>query len=135
MTLWITTFVAAIFVGARYRSQVDAHSRWVQRCLMAGLVSPKVARQLQEWYADAEKRRYESIAQRINETLEANQVGLLVISQDHQVQFPEDVRVFYVAPPALNDISRWLREHSPAAAPQDTPDAEEPPPDPDEATT
>ena len=30
--------------------------------------------------------------------------------ENHQVQFPPDVQVFYVAPPALDEIRRWLRE-------------------------
>ena len=28
---------------------------------------------------------------------------------DHQVQFPPDIEVFYVAPPALDEIKRWFR--------------------------
>ena len=83
----------------------------LQRCMFQGLVSTKVARQLSEWYRDALKRRYEAIAQRIDQTLEKDQVGLLVVSQDHQVQLPHDIQVFYVAPPALNDIARWVSDH------------------------
>ena len=31
--------------------------------------------------------------------------------ENHQVQIPADIQVFYVAPPALDEIKRWLREH------------------------
>ena len=29
--------------------------------------------------------------------------------EGHQVQFPADIEVFYVSPPGLDDIKRWLR--------------------------
>jgi hypothetical protein len=32
----------------------------------------------------------------------------LIINERHQVQFPADVDVFYVAPPALDQFRRWL---------------------------
>ena len=49
-------------------------------------------------------------------------VGLLVISPDHRVQFEADVGVIYVAPPTLDRINTWLRDHPPG-----------PPPEPSEA--
>ena len=30
--------------------------------------------------------------------------------EGHQVQFPVDIQVFYVAPPGLDEIKRWVRE-------------------------
>jgi hypothetical protein len=30
-----------------------------------------------------------------------------LISERHQVQFPTDIEVFYVAPPALDEFRRW----------------------------
>ena len=81
----------------------------LQRCLMLPLTSPGVASRLQEWHAEANRRRYEHIARRISETLEEDGVGLLLISERHQVQFPSDVEVFYVSPPALDEFRRWLQ--------------------------
>ncbi len=120
--------------GARLRPSEDLDALIetvdLQRCLMMGLASPKVAGQVSEWYRDAEQRRYAAVAQCIDTTLEKDQVGLLVIAQDHHVQFPQDVQVIYVAPPSLNDVTRWFRDHPPGAAP---PPAEEPPPGDDES--
>ena len=31
------------------------------------------------------------------------------MSERHQVQFPEDIEVFYIAPPALDEFRRWLQ--------------------------
>ncbi len=81
----------------------------LQRCLMIPMASPTVAVRLQEWHADANRRRYEHIAARIDETLTEDGVGLLLISERHQVQFPPDIEVFYVSPPALDEFRRWLQ--------------------------
>jgi hypothetical protein len=80
----------------------------LQRCLMLPLTSNGVATKLQEWFTDSVRRRYEYISNRIDETLGENEVGLLMINERHQVQFPGDVEVFFVAPPALDEFRRWL---------------------------
>ncbi len=81
-----------------------------QRCLMVGLESRKVAELALNGYNEATRRRYEVMAQRIDQTLQSKEAGLLFVSEDHRVQFPSDVRVFYVSPPALDEIHRWLRD-------------------------
>ncbi|MCL4534319.1 MAG: hypothetical protein M1370_04065 [Bacteroidetes bacterium] len=83
-----------------------------QRCLLSGLTSQRVARLAYDSFQEATRKRYEHIAQRIDETLQPDEVGLLFIQENHRVQFPADIQVFYVAPPALDDIHRWLREHA-----------------------
>ena len=80
----------------------------LQRCLMLPLTSNSVASKLHEWFTDGVRRRYEHISNRIDETLGENEVGLLMINERHQVQFPADVEVFFVAPPALDEFRRWL---------------------------
>jgi len=32
-----------------------------------------------------------------------------LISERHQVQFPSDIEVFYVSPPALDEYRRWFQ--------------------------
>ena len=81
----------------------------LQRCLMMPMASQAVATRLQEWHAEANRRRYQHIADRIDSTLEEDGVGLLLISERHSVQFPTDIEVFYVSPPALDDFRRWLQ--------------------------
>ena len=80
----------------------------LQRCLMLPFSSEKVAIQLREWFNDSVRRRYEHIAARIDETLGQDEVGLLIINERHQLQFPTDIDVFFVAPPALDQFRRWL---------------------------
>jgi len=69
-----------------------------------------VAQQVSELYIEALRKRYEHIVRQIDETLEADQTGLLFIREGHLAQFPEDIEVFSVAPPALDEIHRWQRE-------------------------
>lgn len=80
----------------------------LQRCLMLPFASPRVAAQLQQWMADAVRRRNEHFIQRIDETLGEDEVGLLMVGERHQLQFPQDIEVFYVAPPALDEYRRWV---------------------------
>lgn len=80
------------------------------RCLMTGLQNPKVISKIYDSYIEAGKKRNESIAKKIDETLKEDEIGIILMRENHQVQFPSDIQVFYVSPPALDDIKRWLRE-------------------------
>ena len=84
----------------------------LQRCLMMPLASEAVPTRLHEWHAEANKSRYEHIASNIDSTLGENELGLLLVSERHQIQFPADIEVFYVSPPALDEFRRWLQNWS-----------------------
>ena len=81
-----------------------------ERFLLTGFISQKVAKMVSEFYTEASKKRYENIASRIDETLEADEAGILFIREGHMVQFPQSIEVFSVAPPALDEIHRWQRD-------------------------
>jgi hypothetical protein len=80
------------------------------RCLLMGLQNPKVMAKVYEFCLSAGKKRNEAIARRIDTSLQTDEIGLLLMRESHQIQFPPDIQVFYVAPPALDEIKRWLRE-------------------------
>jgi len=80
------------------------------RCLIIGLQNPKVVSKVYESYVEIGKKRNEHIARKIDETLQENEIGILLMRENHQVQFQSDIQVFYIAPPALDEIKRWLRE-------------------------
>ncbi len=80
------------------------------RCLSMGLQSQTAATRVYEFYSEAQKRRNEDIAKRIDETLQSGEIGVLLMGEGHRVQFPLDIQVFYVAPPCLEEIKRWLRD-------------------------
>jgi hypothetical protein len=83
-----------------------------ERCIMVGLISEKVARQIYEAYGEASRKRYQFISKTIDETLKPGEVALLFIREGHLVQFPQDIEVFMVAPPALDEIHRWARDRA-----------------------
>jgi guanylate kinase len=79
------------------------------KCLAVGLQSQKAFTKVLESYTEAQKRRNDHIARQIDETLKDNESGILLMREGHQVQFPSDIQVFYIAPPSLDEIKRWLR--------------------------
>jgi len=80
------------------------------KCLSAGLQSQAVATRIYEFYVEAHKKRNEHLAKHIDETLKDDEIGVLLMREGHQVQFPSTIQVFYVAPPSLDELKRWLRE-------------------------
>jgi len=80
------------------------------RCLIVGLQNQKVLTKVYESYTEVSKKRNEYIAVKLDETLQSDEIGILLMRENHQVQFPSDIQIFYVAPPALDEIKRWLRE-------------------------
>ena len=52
--------------------------------------------------------RYEYVASRIDESLMPGESAILIISENHGIQFPSDIEVFYVAPRALNELHKWI---------------------------
>ncbi|MDY7018710.1 MAG: hypothetical protein SU899_01345 [Chloroflexota bacterium] len=99
-----------------------------QRCLFRGLTSEKVASTISQFYFDASKERYRLMAEKISETLEDNEAGLLFISEGSSLQYPDDIEVFSVFPPVLDEIHRWLRDQATnieEAEVKDTEEAEE----------
>ena len=80
------------------------------RCLAIGLQNANVLTKVYENFLEVSKKRNEHITKTIDETLGENEVGVFLMREGHQVQFPPDIQVFYVTPPALDEIKRWLRE-------------------------
>jgi len=79
------------------------------KCLAIGLQNQKVFDKIYEAYLQSQKKRNEHIAKMIDNTLKESEVGILLMREGHQVQFPSDIEVFYVSPPGLEEIKRWLR--------------------------
>jgi hypothetical protein len=82
-----------------------------ERCLMIGLASRAASEYVSKAYQEAGNRRYRLMAQRLDETLKDGESGIAFLSERHRLQFPDTIRVFYVAPPALDEIHRWLRSY------------------------
>lgn len=81
-----------------------------ERALVLGPLSSKVQKLASDGYIEALKTRTTYMTQMLDSTLGENEVGLLFITEGHGIQFPQDIEVFIVAPPALDEIYRWQRE-------------------------
>jgi len=101
----------AIFEAVEERELFEEVMDW-QRCLMLGFISDKVASKVSEFYVEATKKRNEFMAKKISETLKDDEAGLLFIREGHSVQFPSDMEVFSIFPPALDEIHRWYRDQA-----------------------
>jgi len=101
----------AIFETIEERELFEEVMDW-QRCLMLGFISDKVASEVSEFYVEAARKRNEFMAKKISETLKDDEAGLLFIREEHSVQFPSDVEVFSIFPPALDEIHRWYRDQA-----------------------
>lgn len=99
----------AVLEATEDKALVEESVDW-ERCFIMGLISQKATRAVSEFYLEAYRKRYEHIAQSIEKTLQAGEVGILFIREGHRVQFPQDMEVFSVLPPAYNEIQRWHRD-------------------------
>jgi hypothetical protein len=101
----------AIFETIEEKELFEEVMDW-QRCLMLGFIGDKVASKISEFYVEAAKKRNEFMAKKISETLKDDEAGLLFIREEHSVQFPSDIEVFSVFPPALDELHRWYRDQA-----------------------
>lgn len=81
-----------------------------ERCLMV-TVGEKARWKVLELHAEASSKRFAYMATRIGETLPPGEAGVLFIREGHRIQFPKDLEVLTVYPPAMDEIHRWLRDY------------------------
>ena len=89
------------------RALLEESSDW-QRCITMGLLSQKVLSAALEGYQQATSGRFEHIGSRVDETLGEGEAGVIFVREDHRIQWPSDIQVFFVAPPALDALKRWI---------------------------
>lgn len=95
------------------------------RCLAIGLQNHKVITRVYEAYTEVSKKRNEQIAKNIDQTLKPDEAGILFMRESHHIQFPPDIQIFYIAPPALDEIKRWLRDQAAKTPQEEVPSSEE----------
>lgn len=80
------------------------------RILSLGLQSQKVFSTVYQSYNETVKKRNDFISGKIQESLKDSESAILFMEEGHHVQFPADIQLFYVSPPALDEIKRWVRD-------------------------
>ena len=88
------------------------------------MVSPVNTTYKYESYTEVSKNRNEFISNHIDETLKVDEIGLLFMGENYKIKFPNGVEVFYVSPPALDEIKRWLRNQEVQHSDKDKGEAE-----------
>lgn len=81
------------------------------KCLTIDLQNQKVSAKIYEFFTDVQQRRNRHIEKQIDETLKENETAILLMQEGHQIQFPQDLQVFYIAPPVLDEAKRWIRTY------------------------
>jgi len=71
----------------------------------------KVFEQIFAYYAELLNSRFQYIIDVIEKNLTQDEAGLLILREEDRVrlQFPDDIEVFFVTPPAYDDILKWIR--------------------------
>lgn len=83
-----------------------------ERFMMMGYSSAKVGELVRDLYTQAFKKRNEHVMSAIDTTLGPGESGLLLVGEGHRLQFPADMEVFSVVPPALDELHRWVRDQA-----------------------
>ena len=81
------------------------------RCLATHPRSPDVSLRISEFYLRSLQKRKESIIRKIDKTLPPKQIGILFIREDLNIELPQDIEVFKISPPVLDDIHSILRDN------------------------
>ena len=101
----------ATFTQMEDRELLAATMDWelyLKQLLSFPFRSAAVTKHLHEWHAETIKARYDYMLQSIMDSLSVDEPGIIFISENHQMQFPADIQVFYVSPPGLTDYKRWM---------------------------
>ena len=84
-------------------------SDW-QRCLSIGIMSEKVPKIVLDGYTQISTQRSELLTKKINESIPEGGCAIIFTLEESKIQFPEDIQVFYISPPSLNEIKNWIDE-------------------------
>jgi hypothetical protein len=73
----------------------------------------KLAPEIVQVYERALHRRSEYIPRQISESLADGETGILLMREEERmrIQFPSEINVILVRPPALSEIEKWERDH------------------------
>ncbi len=108
------TFIKALSNSTASLEQTEDKDLWEenwdwQTCISMGLLrSQKVMKLAYESYQETTQKRFEYSSNRIDQTLLENETGILFCREDHRIQFPNDIQVFFVAPPSLDTLKKWI---------------------------
>lgn len=73
----------------------------------------KIAPEIMQIFESAIQKRREHIPQQISDTLAEGETGILIMREGERmkIQFPAEINIILVMPPAFSEIERWQKEH------------------------
>ena len=77
-------------------------------CSSAGLTSEKVYSLILKNLEESTAKRWSHASTIIDSTIPKDEAALLIVNENHKIQFPEDIQVFYVSPPSFDAVKRWV---------------------------
>ena len=101
--------------GAKFESyeEKELFEKFIDlgRCLQIGLISEYVTELITREYKNTSEQRYKQIINNLDQSVEDGE-GMLLIGSDIQNVIPEDMEKFFISPPELDDIHRWIRDNA-----------------------
>ncbi len=79
------------------------------RCLQSGLISRTVVEAIQANYNEVSNKRNEHLQKRLEEGIRDTEAALL-LAADPGVKLPDGVERFFVSPPELDELGRWIQQ-------------------------
>ena len=79
------------------------------RCLQMGLVNKEISDLLTNKYKDVSEKRHQHLIKTLDEKVDEGE-ALLLIGSDLQNVIPDDMEKFFVSPPELDEVTRWIRD-------------------------
>ena len=81
-----------------------------QRISSIGLLSKNANEISRKEYSSSIQKRNDHLVSKINDELKSGSNGILLMREDHGLQFSKDVEVFYVSTKIINELKNWLGE-------------------------
>ncbi|PZC45943.1 MAG: hypothetical protein DK302_000469 [Chloroflexi bacterium] len=77
-------------------------------CSSAGLTSETVYSLIIKNLEESTVKRWAHASKVIDSTIPKDEAALLIVNENHKIQFPDDIQVFYISPPSFDGIKRWV---------------------------
>lgn len=88
---------------------IQEHFDWV-RCLSIGFKTERARAVISSMFSESLKRRDEYISKRLDKDLQRGEIAVLFIRQNNFLEFPSDMEVFRILPPALQELRSSLEK-------------------------
>jgi len=76
------------------------------------VTTEKVFTKVMEFFNEIANKRFHLITEIVDKNLGSGEAGLLIIKDEdrRKINFPQDVEIFLITPPAYDDILRYIRD-------------------------